>query len=68
MVWKITYKTIKLITYVIVQVYAKIVNYLITCLAEFLCTQPTAERWTRLFMHNMQEQLAKLDITIGWSK
>ena len=35
MVWRLTYKTIELISYVVVQVYAKIGTYLITCLLYF---------------------------------
>ena len=53
MVWRLTYTTIELIIYVIVQVYAKISTYIITYVPiVFLREQPIAECKTQLFMHN----------------
>lgn len=51
MVWRLCYKTVELVIYVIIQVYVKIGTYIITCLL-YLHQQPTAECWNRMSMRN----------------
>ena len=64
MVWRLTYKTMELIIYVIVQVYAKIGTYLITCLLYFGVNNQWLNVGLGLFMHNGNDW-PNCNITIG---